>query len=92
MTVVSKDDKDGTELLLEPSPNSFEPAKIYQKALVDAGIPYTQFNVDDVEKEYEKLKDAGVKFTKEPTDTGRAKIAIFDDRCGNLIQLVESTE
>jgi catechol 2,3-dioxygenase-like lactoylglutathione lyase family enzyme len=55
LTVVSKEEQDGPEILLEPAPNHFEPAKIYQKALFDAGIPYTQFNVDDVQKEYEQL-------------------------------------
>ena len=60
LTVVSKEEQDGPELLLEPSPNHFEPAKTYQKALFDAGIPYTQFNVDNVQHEYEQIGRAHV--------------------------------
>ena len=89
LTVVSKDEPDGAELLLEPSPNHFEPAKVYQKALFDAGIPWTQFNVDDVDKEYERLRESGLEFSMEPTDIGPAKLAVFNDTCGNYIQLVE---
>ncbi|WP_373517472.1 VOC family protein [Pricia sp.] len=74
----------------EKSPKSFESAKVYQKALLDAGIPYTQFNVYNIEKEYKRLKDVGVEFTKNPTDIESAKITIFNDQCGNLIQIVES--
>lgn len=87
--MVSKDEPDGAELLLEPSPNHFEPAKVYQKALFDAGIPWTQFNVDDVDKEYERLRESGLEFSMEPTDIGPAKLAVFNDTCGNYIQLVE---
>lgn len=89
LTVVSKDEPDGTEILLEPAPNHFEPAKIYQKALFDAGIPYTQFNVDDVQEEYERLISLGVEFSMQPTEMGNVKIAILDDTCGNKIQLIE---
>lgn len=89
LTVVSKEEQDGPELLLEPSPNHFEPAKIYQKALFDAGIPYTQFNVDNVQQEYERLVNLGVEFNIKPTEMGTVKIAVFDDTCGNNIQLVE---
>jgi len=89
LTVVSKDEPDGAELLLEPSPNHFEPAKVYQKALFDAGIPWTQFNVDDVDKEYERLRESGLEFSMKPTDIGPAKLAVFNDTCGNYIQLVE---
>src|SRR3954468_22666323 len=70
LTVVSKEEQDGPEILLEPAPNHFEPAKIYQKALFDAGIPYTQFNVDDVQKEYERLTKLGVEFSVKPTEMG----------------------
>jgi catechol 2,3-dioxygenase-like lactoylglutathione lyase family enzyme len=89
LTVVSKDEQDGPELLLEPSPNHFEPAKIYQKALFDAGIPYTQFNVQNVQHEYERLVNLGIEFSIKPTEMGTVKIAVFDDTCGNNIQLVE---
>ena len=89
LTVVSKEEQDGPEILLEPAPNHFEPAKIYQKALFDAGIPYTQFNVDDVQKEYEQLTKLGVEFSVKPTEMGTVKIAVFNDTCGNNIQIVQ---
>jgi len=89
LTVVSKEEQDGPEILLEPAPNHFEPAKIYQKALFDAGIPYTQFNVDDVQKEYEQLTKLGVEFSVKPTKMGTVKIAVFNDTCGNNIQIVQ---
>jgi len=92
LTVVSKSDQDGTELLLEPAPNHFEPAKIYQDALFKAEIPCTQFNVDNIQKEYERLTGLDVKFIKKPNDVGLATIAVLDDTCGNLIQLVEEKE
>ena len=88
-TVVSKDEPDGVEVLLEPSPNHFEPAKTYQKALFDAGIPYTQFNVDALQEEYDRLVDLGVEFSMKPTEMGNVKIAILDDTCGNKIQLIK---
>src|SRR4051812_30828388 len=89
LTVVSKEEQDGPELLLEPSPHHFEPSKIYQKALFDAGIPYTQFNVDNVQQEYDRLLKLGVEFSIKPTEMGTVKIAVFNDTCGNNIQLVE---
>jgi hypothetical protein len=89
LTVVSKEDQDGPEVLLEPSPNHFEPAKTYQKALFDAGIPYTQFNVESVQKEYDRLINLGVEFSIKPTEMGTVKIAVFNDTCGNNIQMVE---
>lgn len=89
LTLVSKEDENGPELLLEPSPNHFEPSKTYQEALFEAGIPYTQFNVDKVQEEYDRLTGLGVEFSVEPTDVGMAKIAVFNDTCGNHIQLVE---
>lgn len=89
LTVVSKGEQDGPELLLEPSPNHFEPAKTYQKALFDAGIPYTQFNVESVQQEFERLESVGVEFSVNPTEMGPVKIAVFNDTCGNNIQLVE---
>ncbi|SNR83412.1 VOC family protein [Flavobacterium sp. ov086] len=89
LTVVSKDEPDGVEVLLEPSPNHFEPSKTYQKALFEAGIPYTQFNVDNLKEEYERLISLGVEFSMQPTEMGNVKIAILDDTCGNKIQLIE---
>jgi catechol 2,3-dioxygenase-like lactoylglutathione lyase family enzyme len=89
LTVVSREEQDGPELLLEPSPNHFEPAKTYQKALFEAGIPYTQFNVDNVQQDYERLVNLGVEFKIKPTEMGPVKIAVLNDTCGNNIQLVE---
>ena len=89
LTVVSTEQQDGPELLLEPAPNHFEPAKVYQKALFDAGIPYTQFDCENVQQEYERLVDLGVQFSVKPTEMGIAKIAVFDDTCGNNIQIVQ---
>ena len=85
LTVVSPEGPDDIELVLEPM--GFPPAKTYQKALFDAGIPSTSFAVDDTKKEYERLKMLGVVFTMEPTHMGPATIAVFDDTCGNLIQI-----
>ncbi|MBO9562595.1 MAG: VOC family protein [Niastella sp.] len=89
LTVVDKEEQEGTEVLLEPSPENFEPSRTYQKALFDAGIPYTQFNVDDVQKEYDRLLKLGVVFSVKPTAMGTVKIAVFNDTCGNNIQIVE---
>ena len=90
LTLVSKDWQDGPELLLEPAPVHFEPSKVYQDALMQAGIPYTQFDVDDVEEEYERLIALGVEFSVKPTEMGTVKIAVFNDTCGNNIQIVET--
>ena len=89
LTVVSKEEPDGPEILLEPSPNHLEEARIYQKALFDKGIPYTQFNADNVQQEYDRLVSAGVEFSIKPTEMGTVKIAVFNDTCGNNIQLIE---
>ena len=89
LTVVSREDPEGIEILLEPAPNHFEPAKVYQKALFDAGIPYTQFSSANVQRDYDRLKSAGVEFSVAPTEFGTVKIAVFNDTCGNHIQLVE---
>jgi len=89
LTVVAKEEQDGPELLLEPAPNNFEPSEIYQKVLFDAGIPYTQFNVESVQEEYDRLTNLGVEFSMKPTEMGTAKLAIFNDTCGNHIQIVE---
>ncbi len=87
LTVVSPEEPDGTELVLEP--NSNPAAKAFQSALVKQGIPLTAFAVEDVQKEYERMKKLGVEFTMEPTQTGPTTIAVFDDTCGNLIQLYQ---
>ena len=89
LTVVSKYDQDGIELLLEPAPNHFEPSKVYQDALMKAGIPYTQFYVDNIQTEFERLTKLGVEFSMEPTEMGTVIVAVFNDTCGNNIQLVE---
>ena len=89
LTVVSSQEQDGPEVLLEPAPNHFEPAKTFQDALYDAGIPYTQFDVDDVQAVYDDLVSKGVKFSVDPTEVGPTKLAVFDDTCGNRIQLVQ---
>ena len=86
LTVVAPDAPDGPELLLEPA--GHPAVKPYRDALVEDGIPLAQFSVDDVEAEHDRLTKKGVSFTQPPTDIGQAIIAVFDDTCGNLIQLV----
>ena len=86
LTVVSPAAPDGPELLLEPA--GHPAVKPYRDALVADGIPLAQFAVDDVETEYQRLGDAGVEFTQPPTDLGEVTAAVFDDTCGNLIQIV----
>ncbi|TFV63479.1 UNVERIFIED_ORG: VOC family protein [Bacillus sp. AZ43] len=85
LTVVSPADPDGVELLLEPT--GHPAAGVYKEALVADGIPFTQFAVDDVHAETERLKGLGVVFTQDPVDMGPVVTAVFDDTCGNLIQL-----
>jgi len=86
LTVVSPESPDGPELLLEPSDH---PAvKPYRDALMEDGIPLAQFEVDSAEAEYDRLTKRGVLFTQPPTDIGTAMVAVFDDTCGNLIQIV----
>jgi catechol 2,3-dioxygenase-like lactoylglutathione lyase family enzyme len=85
LTVVSPEEPNGVELLLEPNDNPA--AKTFQKAIFEQGIPATSFAVADVQKEYERLKKLGVAFTTEPTDTGPVTIAVLNDTCGNLIQI-----
>ena len=87
ITVVSPDDLEGTELLLEP--NDHPAAKEYQKKIFADGIPATMFGAIDIRKEYKRLMENGVKFTMEPTEMGRVTVAIFDDTCGNLIQIIQ---
>jgi catechol 2,3-dioxygenase-like lactoylglutathione lyase family enzyme len=90
LTVVSPEEPNGTELLLEP--NAEYPAmKALKEALVKDGIAFTAFEVDDIQSEYERLKGLGVEFTMEPTNMGTVKIAILDDTCGNLIQIYQVT-
>jgi len=89
LTLVSPEDPEGTELVLEP--NAGYPAmKALKEALVSDGIPFTAFEVADIESEHRQLVDKGVVFTTEPTDLGEVKIAVFDDTCGNLIQIYET--
>ena len=88
LTVVSPEDLEGTELLLEPNDNPVSQA--YQKGLFDQGIPAALFGVADIRAEYEKLKSLGVAFTMEPTEAADVTIAVFDDTCGNLIQVVQT--
>ena len=87
LTVVSKEEQDGVELVLEPL--GFAPAKVYQAALFEAGIPLTAFNVDDIQKEYERLEKLDVVFSMKPTKMGPVTLAVFDDTCGNNIQIVQ---
>lgn len=90
ITLVSPEWQDGPELLLEPAPLHFEPSKVYQDALMEAGIPWTQFDVDSVDAEYERLTGMGVEFSVKPTEMGTVKFAVFNDTCGNNIQIVET--
>lgn len=90
LTVVSPADPGGTELLLEPNDNPA--ARTYQKALFEQGIPLAMFGVDDVEAEYERLKERGVAFRTPPTPMGPVTIAVLEDTCGNLIQIAEHAE
>ncbi len=87
LTVVSPEEPGGTELVLEPNDNPA--AKSYQEAVFKQVIPATMFFVDDIQKEYQRLKRLGVKFTMEPTKAPGSTIAVFDDTCGNLIQITQ---
>jgi len=87
ITLVSPDEQDGTELLLEP--NEHPAAKEYQQKLFADGIPVTMFGVADLHTEYNRLLELGVEFTMKPTSMGDFSIAVFDDTCGNLIQLIQ---
>lgn len=87
LTVVSPDEPNGTELLLEPADH---PAvKPFREALVGDGIPYTSFAVSDIEKEFARLQGLGVMFVQEPVEMGPVTTAVFDDTCGNLIQIAQ---
>ncbi|MFD5552308.1 VOC family protein [Streptomyces sp. NPDC127068] len=87
LTVVSREDPDGTQLLLEP--DGHPAVKPYKEALVRDGIPATAFAVDDVRAEFDRLRALGVRFTQEPVEAGPVTVAVLDDTCGNLIQLVQ---
>lgn len=87
LTVVSPQEPEGAELLLEPNDNLA--ARTYQKAIYEQGIPLTAFAVDDIQREYERMKQLGVTFSMEPTQTGPTTIAVFDDTCGNWIQMYQ---
>jgi len=89
LTLVSKEAQDGIELLLEPAPIHFEPSKVYQDALMESGIPYTQFEVESVDAEYERLTKLGVEFSVKPSIMGTTKYAVFNDTCGNNIEIDE---
>jgi len=87
ITLVSPDEEGSIELLLEP--NEHPAAKEYQEKLFADGIPVTMFGVTDIDQEYERLVEKGVKFTMKPTKMGEITIAVFDDTCGNLIQIIQ---
>ncbi|MGV9711905.1 VOC family protein [Gordonia sp. NPDC003424] len=87
LTVVSPQDPDGVELLLEP--DGHRAARPFKEALVADGIPFTQFAVEDAQAEYDRLVKLGVTFTQPAVDVGPAVIAILDDTCGNLIQIAQ---
>ncbi|MET9094440.1 VOC family protein [Streptomyces cyaneofuscatus] len=88
LTVVSPEDPDGTELLLEP--DRHRAVGPYKTALVEDGIPAAAFAVDDVRAEFDRLRALGVRFTQEPLDMGPVTTAVLDDTCGNLIQIAQA--
>ena len=87
LTVVAPDALEGTQILLEPL--GFPPARVYQKALFDAGIPAASFGVDDCQAEHDRMVKLGVTFKTPPTAMGPVTIAVFEDTCGNLIQMAQ---
>jgi catechol 2,3-dioxygenase-like lactoylglutathione lyase family enzyme len=87
LTVVSPQDPDGVELLLEP--DNHPAAKPFKAALVEDGIPATSFGVDDIQAEFKRLEGLGVQFTQPPVEMGPVTTAVFDDTCGNLIQMAQ---
>lgn len=85
LTVISPEAPDGTQLVLEPSDN---PAtRTFKQAIFEQGIPFMSFGVEDIQAEYARLKKQGVRFTMEPVNMGPSLVAVFDDTCGNLIQI-----
>ena len=87
LTLVSPEDPDGTELLLEPM--GHPAAAVFCEALYSDGLPFTQFEVSDIEAEYRRLLDLGVVFSMEPTEAGPVTVAVLDDTCGHWIQLIQ---
>jgi len=87
IALVSPDNQEGTELLLEP--NNHPASREYQEKIYSEGIPATMFGVADIRGEFERLKEKGVRFSMEPTPAGEMTIAVLDDTCDNLIQLIE---
>jgi catechol 2,3-dioxygenase-like lactoylglutathione lyase family enzyme len=87
LTVVSPEAPEGVELLLEP--DEHPAARPFKAALVEDGIPFTSFGVENVQREYERLRGLGVRFTQEPTSMGPVTTAVLDDTCGNLIQIAD---
>jgi catechol 2,3-dioxygenase-like lactoylglutathione lyase family enzyme len=87
LTVVSAEEPEGVQLVLEPNDGYNPAAKTYQQEIFRQGVPAANFFVEDVQKEYERLKEHGVTFSKEPTKTVGSTIAVLDDTCGNLIQI-----
>ncbi len=88
ITLVAPDDPDGAQLMLEPC-GEHPPTKVYKQALVDEGIPFNAFEVQDCKAEFERLKSLGVEFKVAPMDAGMSIVATFDDTCGNLIMIYE---
>jgi catechol 2,3-dioxygenase-like lactoylglutathione lyase family enzyme len=88
ITVVSPEEPNGTELLLEPNA-SYPAMQALKASLVKDGIPFTAFQVNNVQQEYERMKEGGVEFTMEPTNMGMWTAAVFDDTCGNLIEIYQ---
>ncbi|MEM8886074.1 MAG: VOC family protein [Planctomycetota bacterium] len=91
LTVVSPEDPDGTELMLEPN-GEHAATKAYKQAIYAEGVPITAFEVDDCRAEYQRLLDLGVEFRGEPVDAGSAIMATLDDTCGNLIMIYEERD
>ena len=87
ITLVSKEEVEGVELSLEP--NAYPAARTFQESLMEDGIPWTAFSVDDLDGEVARLEKLGVTFTQPPMKAGEARMAVFDDTCGNLVQLIE---
>ncbi len=92
LTVVSAEDPDGVELLLEPNHDPAVPAREFQQALYQSGLPWTQFAVSNLQAEYERLAARGVHFVMDPQPMGSVMGAVIDDTVGNLIMLVETGE
>jgi catechol 2,3-dioxygenase-like lactoylglutathione lyase family enzyme len=88
LTVVSPENPEGTELALEP--DSHPAARPFKEALAADGIPVTSFAVDDVDAEFQRLRGRGVEFTQQPLEMGGVTTAVFDDTCGNLIQIAKA--